>query len=117
MPEVATPPERTRRRWISASLRALRDRDVPRLAAPDGDVAAARDRVADARGERGGGQVGGHPLGDAAGVQPHAGRPRDAALGVERHASLAVPAGRARRPPRRRGGERRLDVGAADRVP
>ena len=109
--------ERTRRRWISAPLRVAADRDVPRLAAPDGDVAAARDRVADARGERRGGQVGGHALGDAAGVQPHAGRPRDTALGVEGHASLAVPAGRARRPPRRGGGERRLDVRAADRVP
>ena len=117
MPEVATPPVRTRRRWTSASLRALRTATCPRLAAPDRDVAAAGDRVADAR--RGARRPRGRRpspwrcrRGRAARPGARTTRPSASTLSPAR-----LPAGRARRPPRRRGGERRVDVGAAARVP
>ena len=48
------------------AVRALLHRDVPRPAAADGEVAAAGDRVADAGGQRRGGEVGGQPLAEAA---------------------------------------------------
>ena len=78
-----------------------------RVGAADPDVAAAIDDEARVAAQAGGDHVGGEALAGAAGVEAQAGRPDDLPrLVVDLEAAPALLRPRARRPPRRRVGER-----------
>src|SRR4051794_36816642 len=109
MPEVATPPPRTRRAWTGLPVRALVTAtshgdagDAPPTArSPPQEIA---NRIPGQQRDRG--EVRGEALADAARVQAHAGRADDPAVLVDSHAGVRPRGSGPGRAPRRSRRER-----------